>query len=389
VPVDLLEPPHAAHRRALDRRERRATAAVVGVEGDVQAHPLGADAAQGVGERDGVLHGQHGARADAEVRGVRGIAREHEVARAPGLVAHLLEPLPRRRAQQRLARQDVGEDLRGDVEAPVGRQPEPLPRRRGALDDERAGRAGGRVAVRPDPARVGALERERERVEHLRGAQPDVLVATRGDGRPERRGPGAPQAAADAVGGHDEVRVQLGRVGHRPLVLHAPAELEDALGEDVDHAAAVDAVAVAAADVHGLLAADAHDLVAPHLRGLAQPAAAHRIGRVDVVEELLAPRDAPAVRRARRVALDHGDLGPGRALAGQQREVQTGGATSNAYDVHDYILSPDRATAARGRRMKRSGIGVPLRHSSPNARSNARGRSRTRPPPGLWVISPK
>ena len=194
-----------------------------------------------------------------------------------------------------------------------------------------------------------------------------------------------------AVGGHDEVGVQLGRVLDRPLVLDAPTELEDALGEDVDHAAAVDAVAVPPADVHRLLAADAHDLVAPHLRGGAQPAAAHRVGRVDVVEELLAPRDAPALRRTRRVALDHGHLGPGRARPGQQREVQAGGATSYAYDLHDYILSPDREAygMARGRRMKRSGIGVPLRHSSPNARSNARGRSRTRPPPGLWVISPK
>src|SRR6185295_18238001 len=52
--VDLLEPPHAAHRRALDRGERGATAAVVGVERDVQADALGADPAQRVGERDRV-----------------------------------------------------------------------------------------------------------------------------------------------------------------------------------------------------------------------------------------------------------------------------------------------------------------------------------------------
>ena len=81
---EILEPLQACLRRPLRRQHDRPALGVVrserlgGVTVLVQAR----------GERKRILHGQLGARTDGEVRGVRGVAEEHDVAVPPARAPH-------------------------------------------------------------------------------------------------------------------------------------------------------------------------------------------------------------------------------------------------------------------------------------------------------------
>ena len=90
-------------------------------------------------------------------------------------------------------------------------QPQRRPGLRRALHDERAGVRVERVGVEPDPAGLGLLETEGERVEDVRRAQPDVLVAADVDVRAEVLGVPLADPAAGAVAGDHQVGVQRAR----------------------------------------------------------------------------------------------------------------------------------------------------------------------------------
>ena len=106
VALGVLEPLEARLRRALQaldrgppRRSRRRRAPRGRRRGLERLH-----------QRDRVLHRQLGAGADREVRRVRGVAGEHEVAVMPGAVANGREAAPDRAVRdQPVARQLVGE----------------------------------------------------------------------------------------------------------------------------------------------------------------------------------------------------------------------------------------------------------------------------------------
>ena len=99
-------------------------------------------APEGGGELDRVLDGELGARADREVRGVRGVAQQHRRAGAPVLAAELVEGEPHGAVGQQLATVEHGrEELAAEREALLlGERVEPgaPPRVLSRLDDERA-----------------------------------------------------------------------------------------------------------------------------------------------------------------------------------------------------------------------------------------------------------
>ncbi len=75
VLTEVLEPFQAGLRGALGGLDDRAALGLVGGQGGIDVGLL----VQARGERQRVLHRQLGARADGEVRGVRGVAEQHHV----------------------------------------------------------------------------------------------------------------------------------------------------------------------------------------------------------------------------------------------------------------------------------------------------------------------
>ncbi len=192
----------------------------------------------------------------------------------------------------------------------------------------------GRVGPGPDPACRGVAEVPAERREHLARAQPHVPVVTRGERRPERRGVPRAELAADALGGDDEVGLHLAGTVDHLVVDEVDAQLLGPLGEDVLHDRAVDRVAVATTEVHGRVVVDADLLAVPPADGGPEPAPGGGIVGVDLVEQLVAPRDSPAVGGARLVPLDHGDVMAAVTKLRQDCEVHPRRATAHARDLH-------------------------------------------------------
>ena len=173
------------------------------------------------------------------MRRVRGVAEQDDVAVVPGLVRHLREVEPDRAIREELsASKLVGEELLAEREALVlvhlvesGATPDPLR----ALDDEGRHPLVVRVRVGVEEAVLGLAEGERERVEDVVGAEPDVLAALGPNLRPEVTE--ATDEAVGAVGADDEVGVGQ--------FLDFDAELE--LGADLAAARAAGSRAAACA----------------------------------------------------------------------------------------------------------------------------------------------
>ena len=90
VARDVLEPLHAVARRAL--QFQRLQVAFRPIAFEARADILGGRHLRD--QRDGVFHGELRARADAEMRRVRSIADEHEIAVMPALAQHSVEIQP-------------------------------------------------------------------------------------------------------------------------------------------------------------------------------------------------------------------------------------------------------------------------------------------------------
>ena len=170
------------------------------------------------GEREGVLHRELRAGSDREVRGVRGVAEQHDIAVVPVLVAHRREADPSRVVRVHLmAVQDAGEktaDL-GDARliALAGRKASSGVRVEARssphvvvhLDDERAARGVIWIAVNlHDPVRR-LDDVELERVEDEIGAEPHEPAAAHVETRVECAGKPRPRGGVHAVRADDEV----------------------------------------------------------------------------------------------------------------------------------------------------------------------------------------
>ena len=127
VALGVLEPLEARLRGALRALDRGTARRLVGRERRAGSSAARSSASR---ERDGVLHRQLGARADREVRGVRGVADEHDVAVVPALVAHRREAAPERAVvEQPVAGELVGEELLADRRRSRPRRLGPSPAR--------------------------------------------------------------------------------------------------------------------------------------------------------------------------------------------------------------------------------------------------------------------
>ena len=209
-----------------------------------------------------------------------------------------------------------------------------------ALDDERRHPLVVRIRVRVEEAVLGLAEGERERVEDVVGAEPDVLRALGPDLRAEVAEP--PDEAVRAVRADDEV-------GLRKL-LHLDAELED----DPQLAAA------GLQDLEQPLARDrrervaARDELAPLVADVDSVPARERVRDLEVrlgirvaqrPERLLAEDHAEAERRVGRVPLEDADVGAAVELAQENREVEPGRPAAHDRDVHA-IASCSRSSSS-------------------------------------------
>ena len=298
---------------------------------------------QRVGEPDRVLERELGARADREMGRVRRIAQEHDLAVMPALAGDAREVEPRRAAQmRRVAHQAVALEIsleqhlaRGDAVHPAHLvETERPPGCLVALDDEGRGVRIEPVGVRPDPAVLGLLEDEGERVEHLVGAEPDVLVPAHLDARLENRGVAAPRPAVDAVGRDDQVGVSTGvrmvDLGFEPQL---DAEAPRPLLQDIEQALARDASKAMAARADDL-PLEVHVDVVPVLEAACNRRGAVRVVLPQPVQRLVGEHHAPTERVVGAVALDHEDVVRRVAQLHRDRTVQPGRTTADADDLH-------------------------------------------------------
>ena len=258
---------------------------------DVPASP-----GERVRQRDRVLHRELGAGPDREVRGVSGIAEEHDPPVVPDPVRHLGEIEPDGAIREQLAPAEIaGEQLLAERKrllfGPV-RVTVTEPRLEGALDDERGHALVVRVRMHVVDPVLRLLEDEREGVEDVVGPEPDVLRALGLDRRPEVAEPSHERVRA--VRAHDQIRVgQLRDLGAE-LELDADRaapplqDLQQALARDRrERVAARAQLAASVADV---------DAVPPGER-VRDLEVRLRVGVAQGAECLLAEDDAPTERR--------------------------------------------------------------------------------------------
>ena len=300
---------------------------------------VGRMAGERLRERDRVLHRELRAGTDREVRRVRGVAEQRDVAVVPAVAADEHEAGPQRAvAEQPVAAELVGEQRLAERERLrlVHRvEPERAPGVLRALDDPRARALVERIRVDLDEAGVGLLEDERERVEHEVRAEPGELAALRLDARPERIGVRAPHEAVDAVGADDEVGVRgdLRDVRHLRPEAEAHAELARPLLQDLEQQLARDrGERVTARAQQPAAVADVDRR--PARERVGDPQVGLGVGVAQRAERLLREHDAPAERRVGRVALEHLDVVPGAGLRQHDRELQPGGSGPDDPDLH-------------------------------------------------------
>ena len=298
-------------------------------------------------EFDRVLERELGTRADREVRGVHRVAHQHDMAAAvevrPLLALDTLEVEPGGAAQmarighQLRALQVVGEEpfaerdrlvLVGTIEAVR------LPDRFGRLDDEGRRRLVELVDVCLEPAVFGLFEQEREGVVELVGAQPDVAIGPVDDVGLEDRDVLVADARVDAVRGDDQIGVGV-LVSRRHLALEDELDAEDLAArlEDVEQLLAPDADEAVPATADRAALEVQLDVV-PVVERMLDRRGRRRVPHAHVVHRRVRQHDAPAEGVVGEVALDHRDVVRRILLLHQQREIEAGGASADADDLH-------------------------------------------------------
>ena len=135
---------------------------------------------EGLGQGDGVVHGQTGARANGEVGGVGGVAHQDDVAVVPAPVVHGHKRAPGGSVRhEAVLTQVLGEELLAEGQAlRLGHHIEagPAPGRLGALDDEGGAVGVVGIGVHLEEPVPGGSEDEGEDGQGQVGAVPDVLA---------------------------------------------------------------------------------------------------------------------------------------------------------------------------------------------------------------------
>ena len=165
-------------------------------------------------QRNRILHRQFRARADREMRGVRGIADEHAVAVMPMPAFDPIEIEPRRTAQmprvrqQRRIAQVGGKQFFAKCNRLVGIglvQAVRLPGLLAGFHNDGRKVLAELVGVNLKPSELGFLERKGERGELLGRAEPNVAAFAHFDVRAEFLGLPRPGLAVGALCDDDEI----------------------------------------------------------------------------------------------------------------------------------------------------------------------------------------
>ena len=378
----VLEPLGGVARGALEFQHLDAASFLIGLEHRLAIRVGGR--VQCLGEKDGVLQCELGARADGEMRGVRGIAHEHDVAVVPDLAVDAREIQPRRAAnvagfhEQRLSAEVFRKEPLADRDA-LGLlervEPEAAPRRLLALDDEGRGVLVEAVGVRPDPAVGGFLESEGESVEGLVRAKPDIFVLSHLDIGLEDFAVCLPDDAVDTVGCDDEVGVVVGGEARvLGLKMNRDTQCLRAHLQNVEQTLAPNAAEAVTAGGDPLPLEVDVDVVPVGEVG-EDFVSACRVVALQVREGLVGEHHAPAEGVVGAVAFDDGDVVRGMAQFHRDREVETGGTGADADDFHSGVKLPDRFWIF-GR--------TPI-HFAGNLFTTGRGRRRSR---RCWTTAP-
>ena len=336
VAFDVLEPVRGVAGGVLDLEHFDRARLLIGLEHiEHVGFCLAARGLQAIGELDGVFQSELGAGADREVRGVSGVAHQHDrdapVVVHPGL-AHdprELEPL-RRAAQvsgvrhQLVAVEVFGEQVLAEGDRFLGAHPaeaglEPHVLR--GFDDEGRGVAVELVGVRLEPAVVGLLEGEGEGVEQLARSKPDEPALADLDVGLEGSGVFVADEAVDAVGGDDQIGVESLFVAHLLLEHELDAERLAARLQDVKKMLAADAGKAMAARGDGAALEVDVDVV-PTAERTGDLLVGLRVRRTQITERLIGEHDAPAESVVRPVPLQYADVVGRIALLHQQGQVE-------------------------------------------------------------------
>ena len=308
-------------------------------------------------QRDRVLQRELGARADRPVRGVRGVAEQHDVVVVPRLAAHHGKLAPERTVPEEPGPvQFLGEDafdVGGGAFLVLDLEAGGLERVVGGLHQERALALRVHISVQvPDAVLVLAEAVGESGQRHLR-AEPHESVRAHLDGGAELRLERVAHRAVDAVGTDDQVGVAMrGEPGILGLEADADAERRGALLEDLQQLQPAEArEAVPRRGERPALVVDVD--VVPVGEARRDVAVARFVRLPEVVERVVRQHDAEAERVVGAVPLDHLDARVRPAFLDEDREVQAGGTAADHIDFHGVLLASCRRTGGILRRAGR------------------------------------
>ncbi len=300
---------------------------------DERRREVPAPSREGCRERDRVLHRKLRPGADREVRRVHRVAEQDDVSVVPRLVRDLREVEPERPVREELApAQLVCEQLLAEREALLLVhlvQARALPDLLRALDDERRHPLVVWIRVCVEEAVLGLAEGERERVEDVVGAEPDVLAAL--GPHPCAEVAEAANEAVRTVRADDEVG--FGQLLDLDAELEHDAELAATLLQDLEQPFPRDRrERVPARRELAALIADVDPV--PARERVRDLEVRLRIGVPQGAERLLAEDDAEAERCIGRVPLEDADVGAAVELLQEDREIEARRAGADDLDLH-------------------------------------------------------
>src|SRR3984957_3943458 len=319
APADNLEPFHSIARGILDACDIDATNLLVSRERLRDMLDRVTSRIELSRELDRVIEGKLGARTDSEMGGMGGIPHQYDMRTAveatPLAADQAVEIEPGRAAQmprvchELRAIEGLGEYLLAERDRAVlveFAETMRLERVVGRLDDEGRRPAIELIDVGLEPTVLGLAEVERERVERLGDAEPDVAIGADEKIGSELIGVSVTDLRIETVGGHDEVGVRELEVGIDVLLeceLHAK-RLATPL-QDVQELLAADADKAVAGRALARTFEDKFDVV-PMIECVGDLRRAFRVCGAHRTHHRVGKDDAPAKRVIGLIALDHG-----------------------------------------------------------------------------------
>ena len=300
-------------------------------------------------ERHRILHRELGARSDAEMRRMRRITDQHQIAVMPALAEDAVEAQPCRTPQMsRVAHQPMTVEMTGEQplaerDRLLGRgevQSMRLPGLIARLDDDGREVAAELIGVDLEPAMLGALERERERVERPRRPEPDEPALAYVDVGFEHIGMTGARAAVHAVGGDHQIGVAPSAIVRLMLEMLYDAQVRSASLQYVEQPLAADPAEAMAPGPYRHISMTHLDVV-PVMEVRDDRVMRLRIHVPEPLHRLVGEHHAPAEGVVRTVALIDLDAGVRMRLLHEDGGVQPCRAAAERYDMSHFNAPGD------------------------------------------------